>query len=268
MKNKKSTILIGLIIIVLLITVVLLVININKNSNKERFEKSNDITIRYAYSLGVQTVESLNSEEKFLDILEIKLNKKQVKEFNKLLSNNLFELNSDIDSTGISGVYQVIIGDQILYLDQEEALYTKDKKTFYKIDINEEVFDYISDAVFDKTEKDFKKLESDKVFISNDLIGEANIEDNTKIKELLNTLRFVKVERAIEEDNYKEYYLDLNNGITITVYQNNSLGLYKDTNNDIEEYILFYNDPKEYLRMFLNEKIEENEKADYEGQIN
>ena len=132
MKNKKSTILIGLIIIVLLITVVLLVININKNSNKERFEKSNDITIRYAYSLGVQTVESLNNEEKFLDILEIKLNKKQVKEFNKLLSNNLFELNSDIDSTGISGVYQVIIGDQILYLDQEEALYTKDKKTFYK----------------------------------------------------------------------------------------------------------------------------------------
>ena len=262
MKNKKSTILISLIIIALVTIVILLVININKNSNKERFEKSDNITIKYAYSLGVQTVESLNSEEKFLDILEIKLSKKQVKEFNKILSNNLFELDSNIDSTGISGIYQVIIGKQILYLDQEEALYTKDNKTFYKININEEVFDYISDIVFNETEKRFKKLQSNKLYISNDSIGEATIEDETKVKDILNTLRFVKVERTIEEDNSTEYYLDLNNGITITVYQNNSLGLYKDTNNNIEEYILFYSDPKEYLRVFLNEKIEENESLD------
>lgn len=268
MKNKNSTLLISLMILVVVIIGIVVIISINNNSKKERFDKSNDITIRYAYSLGVQTVESLNSEEKFLDILEIKLDKKQVKEFNKLLSNNLFELDKDIDSIGISGIYEVTIGDQLLYLDQEEALYTKDKKTFYKIDINEEVFDYISDVVFDKTEKDFKKLQSDKVYISNELIGEATIEDETKVKDILNTLRFVKVERTIEEDNQQEYYLDLNNGITITIYQNNSLGLYKDTNNDIEEYILFYNDPKEYLRIFLNEKLTEDEQADYEGMVN
>mgnify|MGYP002856163459 CR=1 FL=1 len=264
MKNKKSTLLISLIIIVLVIIVTFLIININRNSNKERFDKSDTIIVKYAYSLGVQTVESLNSEEKFLDILEIKLSKKQVEEFNKILNNNLFELDSNIESTGISGIYQVIIGEQIIYIDQEEALYTKDKKTFYKININEEVFDYISDIVFNETEKNFKKLESDKVYISNDSIGEATIEDETKVKDLLNTLRFVKVERTIEEDNFTEYYLDLNNGITITIYQNNSLGLYKDTNNNIEEYILFYTDPKEYLRVFLNEQIEENERLDSE----
>ena len=162
MKKKKKSLIYTLIALLIIIIIVVPCIKfITKNNvKKHHFSSSNNITIRYAYGLGVTTVEQRNSKEPYLDIVTITPTKEELKGLKKAINNNTFILDKNIESTGVAGEYELTIGDEVVFFDQEEGIYTKDNKNFYKIDITTELFDAVSDIVFNNVNKKQEQIKT------------------------------------------------------------------------------------------------------------
>lgn len=256
-KHINKNIKINIIILIIILVVALFILTNSNKENKEKLVYSPDVTIRYAYGIGVYTAQNMNSQEPYIDILKIELTNEQLKTLKEIIKDYSFIINKAKNNTGIAGIYELTIGNQIILIDQEEALYTKDKKNYYKIDMETKLFDFVSDIVYEKVESKQEKITSNEIFLSNDQIGSVTFNNQSKIKEIINTIRYVKLKSlgnaSLDQENY---YIDFNNGITITTYMNSTTALYKNENTNEEYYILLYNDPSEYLRSFIEEKLE------------
>lgn len=261
MKNKKKKEkIITIIVLVILILVGIFLFVFSKKNESKHLEYSNDVQIKYAYGLGVATIESLNKEEPYLDILKVELDKNELKEFKKIINNFDFTLDSKEDSVGVAGIYEIIIDNQTILLDQEEALYSNDSKKFYKIKVSTEFFDFVSDVIYENVEPKHEKIKTDEIFLSNDEIGSTTFSSKEMINEILNSIRYVKLKRAGNDISFTpDYFIDFKNGITLTTYKGSKTALYKNSNSNEEYYVFLYNDPIEYLRGFLTNKIMEDE---------
>lgn len=225
------------------------------NQKKSYFGYSNDIQIRYAYGLGITTIEQRNSKEPYLDIVTIKPEKEELKKLKKAIRSTSFILDKSTDSTGVAGEYELTIGKEVLFFDQEEGIYTKDNKTFYKIEIPTELFDTVSDIVFNNVNKTQEKIKTNTLSISNSEIGNATFTDKKEVQEIINTFRFVRLKSNTDDLTEPEFVIDFNNGITITTYTNSNIGVYTNTKTNEVVYIYLYSNPSEYLRNYLQDKV-------------
>ena len=257
MKKKNKSLIYTLIALLIIIIIAVPCIKyITKNNvKKHHFSSSNNITIRYAYGLGVTTVEQRNAKEPYLDIVKITPTKEELKLLKKAIKDNAFTLNKDIDSTGVAGEYQLLIGNELVFFDQEEGIYTKDNKKFYKIEISTELFDAVSDIVFNNVNKTQEKIKTNTISISNSEIGQATFTDKNEVKEIINTFRFVKLKSNSDDLTTPEFVIDFNNGITITTYMSSNIGVYTNANTNEAVYIYLYSNPTEYLRNYLQDKV-------------
>lgn len=257
MKEKKKSLIytiIGLIIVAIIIVLCIKFITKN-NVKKYHFSTSNNITIRYAYGIGVTTIEQRNSKEPYLDIVSITPTKEELKELKKAINNNSFVLDKDIDSTGVAGEYELTIGDEVVFFDQEEGIYTKNNKNFYKIEISTELFDAVSDIVFNNIDKNHEQIKTNTLSISSTELGQATFTDKNEVKEIINSFRYVKLKSITEDLIDTEYVINFNNGITITTYMNTNEAIYSNTNTGEASFIYLYANPTETLKNHLEEKI-------------
>lgn len=255
--KKNGTV--GYIILFLcaLLLVIIMGFNLTKGDKQKKsyFGYSNNITIRYAYGLGITTIEQRNAKEEYLDIVTIKPEKEELNTLKKVIRNTSFILDKSIDSTGVSGEYELTIGNEVLFFDQEAGIYTKDNKNFYKIEIPTELFDTISDIVFNHVNKTQEKIKTNTLSISNSEIGTATFTDKKEVKEIINTFRFVKLKSNSDDLTVPEFVTDFNNGITITTYTNSNIGVYTNTKTNEAVYIYLYSNPSEYLKNYLQDKV-------------
>ncbi|MDO4996600.1 MAG: hypothetical protein Q4E69_05425 [Bacilli bacterium] len=257
MKKKNKSLIYTLIALLIIIIIAVPCIKyITKNNvKKHHFSSSNNITIRYAYGLGVTTVEQRNSKEPYLDIVTITPTKEELKGLKKAINNNTFILDKNIESTGVAGEYELTIGDEVVFFDQEEGIYTKDNKNFYKIDITTELFDAVSDIVFNNVNKKQEQIKTNTLSISNKEIGQATFTDKNEVKEIVDAFRYVKLKSNTEALIDTDYIIDFNNGITITTYMNTNEAVYTNTNTGEASFIYLYTNPTETLKNHLEEKI-------------
>lgn len=253
--NKSINIAILAIIIVILFIVIAVTLVINEDNKTSHFGTSNDIKIRYAYGIGVATIEQKNEIEPYLDIVTITPKNNDLKKLKEAIKNNDFILDKSIESTGVAGEYELTIGDEVVFFDQEKGIYTKNNTNFYKIDISTELFDVVSDIVFEYVNSKQEKIKSSQIYMKNEELGEATFTDKNKVKDIINFFRYTKLKSNIDDLEFEDYYIDFNNGITITTYKNSNIARY--TNNTTGEVtnILLYTDPTEYLRNYLTDQI-------------
>ena len=257
LKTKQKMLLVigtALVLIILILTIGFRV----KDYTDDRpyyFGVTDDISIRYAYSLGVPTAEARNAQQEFMDILNFKLEGNNLKKMQKLLKTYSFHLDKERESVGVAGEYELIIGDEKVYIDQELALYTKDSKKFYLIDVTTELYDLVSDITWEVLEKNFTPLKANEITVTG-REGSTTFQDKERVQELCNLFRFHSLKSYEEGLGEPLYTLDFKNGKVITVYDQN-IGSYKD--GDKTSYVIFYTDPRENIRVLFNAKLEEDE---------
>lgn len=254
-KNKKLIYSIIALVIFVLIVIICFKFIKSDNLKKSHFSSSNNITIRYAYGLGITTIEQRNSKEPYLDIVSITPEKDELKLLKKAIKENSFVLDKNIESTGVAGEYELAIGDEVVFFDQEEGIYTKDNKNFYKIEISTKLFDTVTDIVYNHVNKTQEQIKTNTISISNSEIGQATFTDKNEVKEIIDTFRFVKLKSNTDDLTEPEFIIDFNNGITITTYTNSNIGVYTNTNTNEAVYIYLYSNPSEYLKNFLQNKV-------------
>lgn len=262
MKKNKLYIVIGIVFIFLLITFCVKLLNKN-NIKKVHFTPSNNITIRYAYGIGISTIEQKNNQEPYLDIVKISVKGNDLTRLKRAIKNNSFILDKSIDSAGVAGEYELTIGDEVVFFDQEEGIYTKDKKQYYKIDISTELFDEVSDIVFNYVNSKQEIIKTDTIYIKNSELGEVTFTDKNEVKEIINIFRYVKLKSKSDELYEESNYIDFGNGIIITLYENSNIASYKNNNTGEDINILLYINPVEPLKNLIRNKIilDEGERA-------
>lgn len=257
-KNNKPYLIIGIILTFLLVLFIIKLVS-NDKPKKSYFTPSNNITIRYAYGISVSTIEQKNKQEPYLDIVNIKVQGKELEELKKVIKKNGFILDRTIDSVGVGGAYELTIGDEVVFFDQEEGIYTKDKKVFYKIDISTELFDKVSDIVFNHVNPTQEKIKTTAIYIKNPEYGETIFTDKEDIDNIINSFRYVKLKSKSDILYDPSNYIDFGNGIIITMYQNSDIANYRNNTTGEDVNILLYSNPSEALRNYLVEKVTEDE---------
>ena len=255
MKSSRDTsklIIIGVIIFLLVISAIVIFFINRDNKKYSHFGKSNDITIEYAYNQPISSIKGKNDVEPYLDIVKIKVKGEELKKLRKALDDNKFELDKTLESVGVVDTYIVNIGDnEMFYLDQEEAIYTKNSKNFYKININVELFDIISDIVFNYIDNKQEKIKTKEIYFSNDE-EEQTYTDSAVIDDILETIRYVKLKSNNVDVTDKDIFIDFKNGITLTTYKYSNIALYTNASKNEKCYVLIYNNSNEYLKTFLS----------------
>ena len=257
-KNKMFMVLgCALVIIILVLTIGFKV----KNYTEDRpyyFGVTDDISIRYAYSIGVPTIDTRNKQEDYMDVLTIKLEGENLKKMKKLLKTYTFHLDDKKEAVGVAGEYELLIGDEIVFIDQDGAIYTKDSKKFYLIDVTFELYDLVSDITWEVLEKNFTPLSANEITVSNNE-KTTTFNDKARVDELCSYFRFHEL-KAEEDEGVLSYRLDFHNGKVITIYDSN-IGTYEENGN--KKWIIFYTDPRENIRNLFETKVLEDEEAEY-----
>ena len=259
LKTKSKMLLVmgcALVIIILVLTIGFQV----KNYTDDRpyyFGVTDDISIRYAYSIGVPTVDVKNSQTDYMDVLTIPLEGKDLKNVKKLLKTYSFHLDKSRETVGVAGEYELIIGEEKLYLDQEIALYTKNDKDYYLIDVTTELYDLVSDITWNVLEKNFKVLNATDITVTG---RERNttFTDKERVTTLCNLFRFHEFKSNDDQISDPVYTLDFHNGTILTVHEGNIGTIQKD---GVKKYIIFYTDPREDVRNLFEAKVEEDDEA-------
>lgn len=260
LKTKNKMLLVvgcAVIIIALVLTIGFRVKNYT-NDRPYYFGVTDDISIQYAYSIGVPTIQAKNQQEDYMDILTISLEGDNLAKMKKLLKTYAFHLDSKEEAIGVAGEYVLIIGNEKVFIDQEGALYTKDGKKFYKIEVTDELYDMVSDITWEVLEKNFTPLSANEITVSNNE-KTTTFSDKARVDELCSYFRFHEL-KANEDEGNLFYRLDFHNGKVITIYDSN-FGTYEENGN--KKWIIFYTDPRENIRNLFETKISEDEAAEY-----
>lgn len=260
-KNKMFMVIgCALVVIVLVLTIGFKV----KDYTTDRpyyFGVTDDITIQYAYSIGVPTIEAKNKQEDYLDILTISLEGKNLTKMKKLLKTYAFHLDPKKEAVGVSGEYVLTIGNEKVFIDQEAALYTKDGKKFYLIEVTDELYDLVSDITWEVLEKKFTPLTANEITVSAD--GKSTtFNDKDRVNELCSYFRFHPLKTEESDMGQLRYTLDFHNGKVINVYDT-EFGTYEENGN--KQWVIFYTDPKENIRNLFEAKVIEDEDAMYDA---
>lgn len=223
----------------------LIVCKTNQKNNIEIVNEEKSITIRYAYGYNVATAELLNKmnkDEKYIDILEIKLEDENLRKISTLLEKQSYKKVNDIGLV-VLDVYEVKINDEIELSicpgEEYASYYPKGKKSFL-IEISEELVNEIDRIVQEEAKKNIKEFSSQKITIISEDNRKINIIDEEDIKQLKekSMCKKVKADKNILENEKKSYTVDFNNGTKIYVYFASSLGKIIEENGE-EYYVVF-----------------------------
>ena len=264
-KIKCSIFIIIIIVSILIIggIIAVIVCETNEKNNTEivsqdEGNKENSITIRYAYAYNVATAELLNEinkDEKYIDILEIKLKDENLRKINSLLEKQSYKKVNGI-GLEVLDVYEVNINDEIelsICPGEDYAYYTNGKKSFL-IEISEELVNEIDRIVQEEAKKNIKEFSSKKITIisaDNEQISITDEEDIKQLKEK-STCKKVNADEKTFENEKKSYTVDFNNGTKIYLYFASSLGKIIEENGK-EYYVAFTEDYEDIVEtMFEN----------------
>ena len=134
-----------------------------------------------------------------------------------------------------------------------------EKKVFYKIDISTELFDKVSDIVFNHVNPTQEKIKTTAIYVKNTEYGETIFTDKEDIDNIINSFRYVKLKSKSDILYDPSNYIDFGNGIIITMYQNSDIANYRNNTTGEDVNILLYSNPSETLRNYLVEKVTEDE---------
>ena len=263
LKTKNKMLLVvgcAVIIIALILTIGFRV----KNYTSDRpyyFGVTDDISIQYAYSIGVPTIQAKNQQENYMDILTISLEGDNLAKMKKLLKTYAFHLDSKEEAIGVAGEYVLIIGNEKVFIDQEGALYTKDGKKFYKIEVTDELYDMVSDITWEVLEKKFTPLSASEITVTSNGTS-TTFSDKERVDELCSYFRFHPLKVEEQDLGQLRYTLDFHNGKVINLYDT-SFGTYEENGN--KKWVIFYTDPKENIRLLYDAKVLEDEEERFQA---